>query len=96
MEKIISCCGIVCSDCKEFPKGCKGCHQEKGQVFWMQYVKENCCPIYQCCINEKQFEHCGACVNLPCEKWSKYTDPAMSKEECQQADIQRINLLKSL
>ena len=96
MEKIISCCGIICSECKAFPKRCKGCPQEKGQIYWLQYVEKDCCPIYQCCVNEKQLKHCGECESLVCEKWREYIDPAMSEEECQKYEIARLELLKSL
>lgn len=80
MDKIISCCGVVCSECKSFSKECKGCPEIKGKVFWLEYTGEDICDIYDCCINEKGLGHCGKCGNLPCERYSK-TDPTKSPEE---------------
>ncbi len=34
MNKVISCCGMVCSECKSFPNECKGCPEIKGLANW--------------------------------------------------------------
>lgn len=31
MEKKISCCGTVCSDCEYYPADCQGCREVKRQ-----------------------------------------------------------------
>lgn len=33
MDKIISCCGVVCSECQYYPIDCKGCPALKGKHF---------------------------------------------------------------
>ncbi len=96
MNKVISCCGMVCSDCKSFPNECKGCPEIKGIAYWLQYVDADHCPIYDCCINDKRLNHCGECALLPCDKWYQFSDPTMSEEESKLIDSQRIELLKSL
>ena len=53
MEKKISCCGTVCSDCEYYSADCQGCGEIKGKVFWLEYTGESCCDIYECCINQK-------------------------------------------
>ena len=43
MEKKMSCCGTVCSDCEYYPADCQGCGEIKGKVFWLEYTGESCC-----------------------------------------------------
>lgn len=80
MKKIISCCGVVCSECEYFPTECEGCPAQKGNVFWLANVEADICPIYKCCINEKQIVHCGLCEKLPCERYLG-GDPTKTEEE---------------
>jgi len=80
IDKIISCCGVVCSDCEYYPNDCKGCPEIKGNVFWLQYTSEEICSIYQCCINEKQYSHCGKCSDVPCQFYER-GDPTKTDEE---------------
>ncbi len=54
MNKIISCCGVICSKCEYYPIDCKGCPIIKGQVFWLEYTGEKICGIYDCCVNTKK------------------------------------------
>jgi len=49
------------------------------------------CPVYNCCVNGKQLEHCGLCSELPCETFMQLRDPALSDEEAKQALIARQN-----
>lgn len=95
MEKIISCCGVICSDCKSFPNECKGCPEIKGQVYWLEYTGENICDIYDCCINQKKFPHCGKCHSLPCEYY-KRDDPTKSPEENANDHRKQLEQLKRL
>lgn len=82
MEKFISCCGVICSDCEYFPHDCKGCPEMKGKVFWLQFTGEAIYQLYDCCINQKRNEHCGKCPSLPCEHYNK-DNPIKSREENQ-------------
>lgn len=95
MDKIISCCGVVCSECRFFPEECKGCPEIKGNVFWLQYTGETVCSIYDCCINNKHLEHCGKCASLPCEKYSN-DDPTKSPEENAEDRRKQLEQLKSM
>lgn len=80
MEKIISCCGVVCSECPSFPKDCKGCPEIKGKAYWLQYTGEDICALYDCCVNQKKMSHCGKCESLPCEHYER-DDPTKSPGE---------------
>ena len=75
-------CGAICSQCSLFPSACKGCRRIKGKVHWLQYTGADCCPIYDCCINNKRQQNCSACKNLPCERFVK--DPTISDEQNEQ------------
>lgn len=80
MEKVVSCCGVVCSDCKSYPHECKGCNATQGKVYWLEYTGGTICDIYHCCVIENKFEHCGLCNKLPCDFYS-LSDPTKTTEE---------------
>ena len=103
--KDISVCGIdcaaVCDVCNknnaEFAeKPCKGCNAEKGKLFWAKYLGLDTCPIYHCCVNEKQLSHCGECDQLPCDIYFNTKDPSMSDEEHRKGIEDRVGVLKAL
>ena len=80
MNKVISCCGVNCSECEYFKKTCKGCAAIEGKPFWLEYTGDSICNIYDCCINRKHYEHCGQCLELPCAFYDQ-EDPTKSKQE---------------
>ena len=76
-----SACGIDCDTCKfKDEMNCKGCKAIQGKVFWGD------CELYQCNCEKKQ-EHCGKCVQFPCDKLKEWA----SKE-----NPERIDNLKNL
>jgi hypothetical protein len=52
-------------------------------------MKGKICPIYDCCINQKQLEHCGICDEFPCETFTTLRDPSLNSEEAEKALINR-------
>ncbi len=72
-------CGAVCAECGLYPSQCAGCRKIKGKVYWLQYIGAEVCPVYDCCVNDKQHENCGSCEKLPCAKFTK--DPTISDEQ---------------
>jgi hypothetical protein len=95
MDKIISCCGVVCSECTYFSKDCTGCPEIKGKVFWLHFTGEDICDIYDCCINKRHLQHCGKCEFLPCKRYSR-DDPTKSPEENAEDHRKQIEQLKSM
>lgn len=75
----VSPCGAICDECPRFPNDCIGCKMIKGKVFWTQYIKEEVCAVYDCCVNRKKYVDCGSCEKLPCEKFT--ADPTLSEAE---------------
>jgi len=56
-------CGIYCKRCPGVKAyGCKGCREQKGQIY-----KLPICKTYQCIIN-KGYDFCYECEDFPCEK----------------------------
>ena len=99
----ISCCGINCSTCpftetvhEGMTEPCKGCHAVAGKLFWTQYLGLDVCPIYQCCVNENQYHHCGQCEQLPCEIYFNTKDPSLSEDEHQKSINDRVDVLKKI
>jgi len=95
MKQLISCCGTVCSDCEYYPNDCAGCAEIKGNVFWLQYMDAKICPIFDCCVNNKQFKHCGMCERLPCDNYG-ISDPTKSEEDNAEILEKQLNQLKTL
>lgn len=83
MGKLISCCGTMCSECRYYPAECLGCQKIEGRVFWLEYTGESICDIYNCCLNQKEYVHCGQCKELPCSRYGQ-EDPTKTQEENQE------------
>ena len=59
----LSMCGINCEkECSTGKAlGCRGCHEQKGEIFW------GTCPVASCCIS-KNHENCSNCNSFVCDK----------------------------
>jgi hypothetical protein len=95
MDKVISCCGVVCSECNLLPTDCKGCPEIKGKAYWLEYTGEDVCEIYDCCVNDKHLGHCGKCTSLPCKRYSR-NDPTKSPEENAEDLRKQLEQLRSM
>lgn len=94
-DKIISPCGVICSDCEYYPAECSGCPSIEGHVFWLEHTGDKCCPIYQCCITEKELPHCGHCPAMPCKHYEQ-EDPTRSHEDNMEIFQRQVALLDEL
>jgi hypothetical protein len=82
-KKIGTVCGYSCSGCDHHGNECPGCEATKGKPFWTAYASVECCPVYDCCVNEQTLPHCGRCPDLLCERFTRFKDPDMSEEQAQ-------------
>ena len=95
MERVVSLCGIVCSDCQAFDVQCAGCDTMSGVPSWMDEVDFSVCPLYACCRDEKRLTDCGRCPQLPCSLYTELKDPSLSDEEHARALRARMDALRS-
>ena len=94
-------CDVVCVECNKYNEEfaiepCKGCNAMRGKLFWTQYIGLDTCPIYNCCVNEKNLAHCGKCEELPCSIYFNTKDPSISDDVLEQSIKERTNILKSI
>ena len=80
-KKIQTVCGYSCTGCDHYTRECRGCEPTKGKPFWTVYVGADCCPVYDCCVNERKLPHCGKCPDLMCERFTRFKDPDMTDEQ---------------
>lgn len=80
-DTIETVCGYSCSGCDHLGDECPGCEATKGKPFWTAYAGVECCPVYDCCVNERNLPHCGRCPDLLCERFSRFKDPNVSDEQ---------------
>lgn len=60
-------CGLLCSECSfKEQYNCGGCIETNGHPFHGE------CPVAACC-QDKGFEHCGLCPELPCKQLYEYS-----------------------
>ena len=78
-------CGIYCGDCEFFRTQCEGCGYVAGKPFWTAQIPSGVCPLYDCCSNQKQMEHCGLCEDFPCKIFMELRDPNMTDKEFQES-----------
>lgn len=93
---MLSPCGVNCDVCKYLKKNCAGCRAIAGKVYWAEFVGLDTCPIYECCINKKSYEHCGHCEKLPCDIYYANQDPSTTDEEHRDSIKKRVKLLKEM
>lgn len=94
-NKVISCCGVICSECEYYPKDCSGCPSIGGKPFWLQYTGEGVCPIYNCCITDKKKTSCANCEKLPCAFYER-GDTTKSDEENKAILEKQLEVLRTL
>lgn len=88
MSDNISCCGRNCYECIHFPHDCLGCNEIKGRVFWLEFVDEVICPIFNCCINKKEFIDCGICAEHPCYRYFEEKSAVPDEVACIETEIE--------
>ncbi|MFB0562835.1 MAG: DUF3795 domain-containing protein [Candidatus Lokiarchaeia archaeon] len=86
-------CGLYCGTCEYLERECQGCGYQKGKPFWTIQMNVEFCPLYDCCVNKKQLEHCGLCTEFPCKTFTELRDPSLSEEEAEESLITRQNEL---
>ena len=87
-------CGLYCGDYEYLQENCQGCNQVEGKPFWTEQLDMEVCPLYGCCVDQRELEHCGLCDEFPCELFISLRDPALSDEEAEQSLRQRQQDLK--
>lgn len=93
--RIVSCCGVVCTNCRFYPGECPGCPALEGKVFWLAYTGESICPIYRCCVVEKGLAHCGRCEALPCAHYEQ-GDPTLTQAENEAIFREQMRVLRAM
>lgn len=63
---IISCCGMECEKCKEYPQRCPGCDKIAGKPLWALELEDSQCPFYLCCVSNKKLSCCKECREPIC------------------------------
>lgn len=92
---ILSACGLICNECEFYRKQCDGCKSVKGQTFWArEMMPDQTCPLFNCSVNNKGYNDCGDCAELPCKMFLEMKDPNSSEEEHQRMLKVRVSLLK--
>jgi hypothetical protein len=87
-------CGLICSQCQFFENPCNGCGHVEGKPFWTTEIPEKICPIYDCCRNKKELEHCGLCKEFPCKIFLELRDPNASDKEFKKSLSERKKRLR--
>ena len=63
-------CGCYCGDCDPYRENdCCGCGYSLGQA------RRGECAVFQCCIMERGLEHCGLCLDFPCQVYLSHAPP---------------------
>jgi hypothetical protein len=69
-RKLAAVCGRYCGACDAYQAGlCCGCGYELGRT------RRGECAVFQCCILERGLEHCGLCVDFPCQVFVSNAPP---------------------
>ena len=89
-------CGINCGEYEACKKaGCSGCHSIQGKPFYLKDYSVETCPLYDCPVNQKGFQTCAECSELPCKIYFEWKDPSMTEEEHIHSINERVKVLKA-
>jgi len=70
LSAVAAACGCNCELCAAYQAGhCRGCGQQRGQT------RRGECAIFQCCIVKQGLEHCGLCLDFPCQVFMSQAHP---------------------
>jgi hypothetical protein len=69
-RKLAAVCGRYCGECEAYQSGlCCGCGYQLGQT------RRGDCAIFRCCVVERGLEHCGICLDFPCQMFVSHASP---------------------
>lgn len=69
-RRLAAVCGRYCGTCAPFLDGsCCGCAYQLG------HPPGGECALFQCCVVERGLEHCGLCLDYPCQLFTSQASP---------------------
>ena len=69
-RRLAAVCGRYCAACEACQDGsCCGCAYQLGRT------PRGECPVFECCIAERGLEHCGLCLDFPCQVFVSHAPP---------------------
>jgi hypothetical protein len=69
-RRLASVCGHYCGSCDAYQDcACCGCGYQLGQT------RRGECAVFQCCVGERGLEHCGLCLDFPCQVFVSQAPP---------------------
>ncbi|MFC2015836.1 DUF3795 domain-containing protein [Chloroflexota bacterium] len=70
IRRLAAVCGRYCAECDAVQDGlCCGCGYQLGQT------RRGECAVYQCCVMLRGLEHCGLCLDFPCQVFASHASP---------------------
>ncbi len=69
-RRLAAVCGRYCGACDAYLYGsCGGCGYPPGQK------RRGECAVFTCCVTGRGQEHCGLCLDSPCQVFVSHTSP---------------------
>ncbi len=69
-RRLAAVCGRYCAACDACQDGsCCGCAYQLGRT------RRGECPVFACCIADRGLEHCGLCLDFPCQVFISHAPP---------------------
>lgn len=72
-RRLAAVCGLYCGTCEAFKAEgagtCRGCAYQLG------LAADGECRVFQCCVVERGLEHCGLCLDFPCQLFLASAEP---------------------
>jgi len=82
-RRLAAVCGRYCGRCDAYQQDlCRGCGYQWGQT------RRGECALFRCCVGERGLEHCGLCVDFPCQLFLSHA-PALEVARCYRALCRR-------
>ncbi len=67
-RELAAVCGLYCGTCEAIEEGCRACGYQLG------LTSHGECVLFQCCVVERGLEHCGLCLDFPCQSFLSHAE----------------------
>lgn len=69
-RQLAAVCGRYCGECDAYlDSSCCGCGYQLGET------RRGECAVFQCCVIDRGLEHCGLCLDFPCQVFVSLAEP---------------------
>ncbi|MCL7451602.1 MAG: DUF3795 domain-containing protein [Anaerolineae bacterium] len=85
-RRLAAVCGAYCGVCEAYrDNSCCGC------AYALGCTRRGECAVFTCCVADRGLEHCGECIDFPCQVFMSHASPQVVAKRyralCRRVDV---------